>query len=51
MMKNKKIRCNMCYKIFNNEDELATLNDENGEFKGCPNCKTDAYLMEDFIKE
>ncbi len=40
------IRCNMCYKLFRNDDDLACLEDEDGEFKGCPVCKTDSYLMD-----
>ena len=48
------IRCNNCYKIFNNDEDLEMLCDfkdtERPEFyKGCPDCKTDGYLMD--IKE
>jgi hypothetical protein len=53
------IRCNMCEVIYT-EDELEILyleKDKNNQdtidnkypFKGCKDCKTDAYLME--IKE
>ncbi|MCM1324093.1 MAG: hypothetical protein NC218_08020 [Acetobacter sp.] len=41
------IRCNNCYKTFKDDDELLLLWDvRNGYFKGCPNCKTDSYLMD-----
>ncbi len=43
------IRCNNCYKLFDGEDALVWLEDEDGEFQGCPVCKTDAYLMDDPI--
>lgn len=39
------IRCNNCYRIFDNDEELETMQDENGYFRGCPDCRTDAYLM------
>lgn len=44
------VRCNMCYSIYEEED-LAIMEDAHGYFKGCPTCKTDAYLMEDFLTE
>lgn len=42
------IRCNMCWKHFENDDELEVLYDEAvGEnYKGCSKCKTDEYLMD-----
>ena len=55
------IRCNNCYTIFDNEndltlcrvdefDEPANPNDENFSdceiVKGCHNCMTDSYLMD-----
>jgi hypothetical protein len=44
-----EIRCNNCMKVFKNEDELTVL-EEDGEFyKGCGDCRTDAYLMDMFI--
>lgn len=39
------IRCNNCYRIFDNDEELETMQDEDGYFRGCPDCRTDAYLM------
>ena len=46
--KESKVRCNNCMGEYT-EDELELLEDKNGNFKGCPKCKTDAYLMDDFI--
>ena len=47
------IRCNQCMKVFYSEDDLELLpdtpEDPLGEilyYKGCPTCKTDAYLMD-----
>ncbi len=40
------IRCNNCYRVFKDEDELEFLENEDGEFKGCPVCETDDYLMD-----
>ena len=41
------IRCNMCEREFDSDEDLALLLDENGEwFRGCPDCKTDEYLMD-----
>jgi hypothetical protein len=33
-------------RLFDNEDELAILEESGEFFKGCPDCKTDAYLMD-----
>lgn len=43
-----KIRCNNCMRIFNSEEELELLkdNEANEFYKGCPTCKTDSYLMD-----
>ena len=47
-----KIRCNNCEKIFDGDEDLTQLTDLNGEGKeieyylGCPDCKTDEYLMD-----
>ena len=40
-----KVRCNMCNQIFESDDELELMEDEEGYFKGCATCKTDGYLM------
>jgi hypothetical protein len=44
------IRCNMCMKIFNNDEFLPICVDCSGKyvefFKGCSHCKTDQYLMD-----
>ena len=29
-----------------NEEQMEWLEDEDGEFWGCPHCKTDGYLMD-----
>ena len=39
------IRCNNCY-WKGNEDDLLRLENEDGALDGCPNCKTDNYLMD-----
>lgn len=44
-----KVRCNMCMWIGNEEDlELCYEDEETGEngFNGCPNCMTDAGLID-----
>lgn len=43
-----RIRCNNCETIFESEDDLQTLQEDNEFFKGCPKCKTDKYLMHPF---
>jgi len=43
--KDKGVKCNMCGNYYY-EDELQMMEDEEGYFKGCPNCGTDAYLMD-----
>lgn len=40
------VKCTNCERVFSSDDELKLLEDENGWFKGCPDCKTDQYLME-----
>ncbi len=42
----KTIRCNNCYRLFTNDDELEIIPDGKEFFKGCPVCKTDEYLMD-----
>lgn len=54
-------KCNMCdavlidenpaidakeQELTGNEQEMELLQDESGTFYGCPNCKTDNYLMD-----
>tara|TARA_B100001093_G_scaffold415112_1_gene405421 strand:+ start:3120 stop:3263 length:144 start_codon:yes stop_codon:yes gene_type:complete len=38
------VRCNMCMWVGEDEN-LVRFKDEDGFGKGCPECKTDAYLM------
>ena len=33
-----KVRCNNCYEIFADDDELEMMQDNDGYFKGCPTC-------------
>lgn len=48
----KTCRCTNCEKEFEDDDELELFKEEatdteNEEFfKGCPNCKTDAFLLD-----
>ena len=45
------VKCNEC-QFIGNEDNLEILKDNTEYFKGCPNCKTDSYLMNiETIKE
>lgn len=39
-------RCNNCMTYFASDDDLINIKDEDGKFKGCPECNTDAYLMD-----
>jgi Zn finger protein HypA/HybF involved in hydrogenase expression len=39
------IKCNDC-QFIGEEDDLKILKDNTEYFKGCPNCKTDSYLMD-----
>jgi hypothetical protein len=39
------VRCNMCM-WEEEEEDLALFKDEDGFGKGCPECKTDAYLID-----
>lgn len=39
------VRCNNC-DWYGDDEDLTQCNDSRGDFKGCPNCKTDAYLMD-----
>lgn len=38
-------RCNNCMNYWH-DDDLTLGEDEEGFLKGCPNCKTDGYLMD-----
>jgi hypothetical protein len=40
------IRCNNCYRLFLNEEELEILYVDGGPRNGCPDCLTDEYLMD-----
>lgn len=40
-----EVRCNMC-EWEGYENDLVSYEDEDGFFNGCPNCKTDYYLMD-----
>lgn len=39
------VKCCMC-EWAGHEEELAACEDRNGVFFGCPECRTDAYLMD-----
>ena len=39
-------RCNKCLTEYLSDEELEPLKDEEGFFKGCVVCKTDAYLTD-----
>lgn len=39
------VQCNQC-SWHGSDDDLVLFKDENGYATGCPNCKTDAYLMD-----
>lgn len=41
-----KCRCNNCMRVFGDDSELELFRDEDEWFKGCPDCKTDGYLMD-----
>ena len=43
-----KIRCNNCMRLFQNEMELGEVEDEDYRsfYFVCPNCQTDAYLID-----
>jgi len=41
-----KVRCNMCMEVFESDDELVFMEDEEEHYKGCGACKTDGYLMD-----
>ena len=43
-------QCNNCMRYFESDDELEHFEEDGEIFLGCPECRTDAYLM-DFIKE
>lgn len=39
-------RCNNCMTYFESDEDLERFEDEDGLFLGCPDCKTDVYLMD-----
>lgn len=39
-------RCNNCMRLFKSDDGLELFKDGDEWFKGCPDCRTDAYLMD-----
>lgn len=41
-----KCRCNNCMRMFRDDSELELSKDGDEWFKGCPDCKTDGYLMD-----
>ena len=42
-----KIRCNNCMRVFDEEEDLEMIDEGEGYFfLGCPECKTDEYLMD-----
>lgn len=41
----QSVQCNMCM-WRGDEDDLTLEKEEDETFKACPNCKTDAYLMD-----
>jgi len=45
IMTNEEVKCNNC-NFIGVEDDLEILKDNTEYFKGCPNCKTDSYLMD-----
>ncbi len=42
-------QCNNCMRYFESDEELEHFEEDGEIFLGCPECRTDAYLM-DFIK-
>lgn len=45
------IRCNMCYTMYESDEELAWFEDGNGTFRGCIKCGTDKWLMDLYKKD
>ena len=45
-MVNEKIRCNNCMKEFDNDEATPMITVGGETFHGCPDCKTDEYLMD-----
>ena len=43
-------QCNNCMRYFESDDELEKFEEDGEIFLGCPECKTDEYLME-YVKE
>ena len=41
-----RIRCNNCMYIFEHEEELMLMEDEEGFFHGCSFCETDMHLQD-----
>ena len=42
----ERCRCNNCMRVFRDDSELELFKDGDEWFKGCPDCKTDGYLMD-----
>ena len=42
----EKTRCNNCMKMFEDEEDLKFVEDLGGGVRVCPNCGTEAYLMD-----
>lgn len=42
--KDKEVQCNNCMNKYY-EDELELIKEKSEYYKGCPNCKTDNYLI------
>lgn len=40
------IKCVNCEEMFDSEESLKLLKDEDGYFMGCPMCETDKYLID-----
>lgn len=40
------IRCSNCMRVFAGDDDLTRIEEGDEWFLGCPDCKTDDYLME-----
>ena len=43
-------QCNNCMRYFESDDELEYFEEDGERFLGCPECKTDDYLMQ-YVKE
>ena len=45
-MKEYKIKCTNCEKLYIDDDDLEIQKDGKEYYKGCSQCKTDNYLMD-----